>query len=661
MDIQKIKELLHEVQEYKKQLQGKWQRTGIVIYKLDYACKLRVLDLIESRLDKIENLLSIEKYNLAFIGQIGIGKTTAICHLFDLVFEEEKFNNAKRISEIFSTGSGRTTICEVVIKSSESKSSYIEIEPYDVSEIEEFIKEFCTYYWSKYRTILDAEHQHKIPEELNRAIMNMANLRADQKSKSINRIDNLIRKINSCEEFTKIVLERVELEKRVKSKIQISRKNISVVEEKIWLQEKFLNLNLGKEKLFLLPKRIYISVNKKIIDFQKYNNIKSIIDTRGIDRFIDPNGTSKVNDREDLSNYIRNENDTICLFAEDFNSAPLSTTPILKRYLTAESKDIKDKVILFVLPHKGQPEKVIGQDGRVNTREEGIHVKENQILDSLNKEKICFNSSNNIIFYDALQVYDEHNVLKYYHQPNDVVKSREIILVEINKVIERRRANLIEEARQLKLRFNLIKNGKAITPEEKALIEDLKKKIDDNYELKQYNSFENNFKDSLRSNYATVLRAINNRFGIYTLRGKDIYFDSTGITENIIRMNWIKPKSEISGAIQLIIENSDKNSVLKPVMETFLENIDETFEDLIISIGNQISQEIKFNRLSPQDYTNEFWTCIQGRWGRGSGYMVDVIREYIKQLTGIDLWLNNIIIESWQEDFIGNILRFLEE
>ena len=37
------------------------------------------------RLEEIKKILSIEKYKIVFIGTIGQGKTTAICHLFNLI------------------------------------------------------------------------------------------------------------------------------------------------------------------------------------------------------------------------------------------------------------------------------------------------------------------------------------------------------------------------------------------------------------------------------------------------------------------------------------------------------------------------------------------------------------------------------------------------
>lgn len=48
-----------------------------------------------TRLEVIERNLAIDKYTLAFIGTIGEGKTTAICHLFNFVGE---FNVSKTIA-----------------------------------------------------------------------------------------------------------------------------------------------------------------------------------------------------------------------------------------------------------------------------------------------------------------------------------------------------------------------------------------------------------------------------------------------------------------------------------------------------------------------------------------------------------------------------------
>src|SRR5688572_21787213 len=68
-----------------------------------------------ARLETIERNLDIDKYMLVFVGTIGEGKTTAICHLFNLVgeFSVSKTiggrtkKTIKEIQELLATGSGR--------------------------------------------------------------------------------------------------------------------------------------------------------------------------------------------------------------------------------------------------------------------------------------------------------------------------------------------------------------------------------------------------------------------------------------------------------------------------------------------------------------------------------------------------------------------------
>ena len=109
---------------------------------------IAALRTIRERLLRIQDLIKIEKYNLAFIGKIGVGKTTAICHLFNLILNQKKIikeddenREIQSVKEILSTASGRTTICEVVIRANNQIS--LEIDPYSEEEVQESIKVFC--------------------------------------------------------------------------------------------------------------------------------------------------------------------------------------------------------------------------------------------------------------------------------------------------------------------------------------------------------------------------------------------------------------------------------------------------------------------------------------------------------------------------------------
>ncbi len=353
-------------------------------------CSINSLKSISARLARIKGLLEIQDYNLVFIGKIGVGKTTAICHLFNLLREEEKTvgktgKTINKISELLSTGSGRTTICEVVIQPSVSKRSFLEIEPYSDDEVKEFIREVCIYFWNKEHD-QNSEVTDLPPAELLRAIRNITDLRDSQiEGKRVDKASELAQSSKNLDGFLKSVLERANLSRRNQTRLESLHDFESVEDEKKWLRNNFSNLNLGKMDKFSLPKRIYVGVSNKLIDFNKYPRFRSIIDTRGMD---------DARDRKDLSDYIRNQDNCICLFAEQFLAAPSNVSELLKRYLTRESRDIDTKVALLVLPRKGEPEDVVNLDGKVEDRDEGIEVRKNQIDDAFARENIKFSSEN---------------------------------------------------------------------------------------------------------------------------------------------------------------------------------------------------------------------------------------------------------------------------
>ncbi|MDJ0736212.1 MAG: hypothetical protein QNJ47_19475 [Nostocaceae cyanobacterium] len=160
------------------------KRLKDAIYKMESNSEINVINHIcisnlkskLERLEEIKKILSIEKYKIVFIGTIGQGKTTAICHLFNLISDFEvsktigkKTKNVIETKELLATGSGRTTICEVVLKA--SAKTYIEIEPYSIEEMESLIFEFCESIANK--DSFDSERQVMISAEIERAIRNI--------------------------------------------------------------------------------------------------------------------------------------------------------------------------------------------------------------------------------------------------------------------------------------------------------------------------------------------------------------------------------------------------------------------------------------------------------------------------------------------------------
>lgn len=109
-------------------------------------------EMMLEKLSELEKLLSVKEFNLVFIGQKGVGKTTAISNLFNLLIDRNvtgKGRSRKVIEEILETGAGGTTVCDVEINQSPTETSQILIEPYCDNDILNEIETFCNIIWKK--------------------------------------------------------------------------------------------------------------------------------------------------------------------------------------------------------------------------------------------------------------------------------------------------------------------------------------------------------------------------------------------------------------------------------------------------------------------------------------------------------------------------------
>jgi hypothetical protein len=205
---------------------------------------------MKNEIEEIEKALEIKKFNFIFIGKIGSGKTTAICHLFNLIGEFPDTKNGRqimKIEELFPTGSGRTTICEVFVKLSDK--TYIEIDPYTEEELKELIEHFAEVIFSR-ATPKDSEKDSQssakgvniLSEELERALRNIIDLKRksiknqDGKEHGIDDAEDHCKKMISegkaIDDFKKELFDRVNFNKRTEKKIE----HDSIIDEKFWIK-----------------------------------------------------------------------------------------------------------------------------------------------------------------------------------------------------------------------------------------------------------------------------------------------------------------------------------------------------------------------------------------------------------------------------------------
>jgi GTPase SAR1 family protein len=620
---------------------------------------INALSELHNRLRKIQGLLQIKTYDIVFIGQIGVGKTTSICHLLGLNLVEEKEidksgEKISIISELLTTGAGRTTICEVVISPTQESLSWIEIEPYSPTEIERFIKEVCVHFWAV-RHSKSASNELP-PAELLRAIRNIVDLKEETfktpegKRSKIDRGVELAKEYDQFNDFLNAVIIKAGLGSRNAVKIIQSGPTQDKQTEKRWLRSTFESLNLGRLQRCSLPQRIKIFASKSVLNLTDYPRIGSIIDTRGMD------GTS---DRADLQSYIRHSDKTICLFAEKFPSAPDKVTEILKKYVTTENQDISQRLALLVLHRDREPAKIIGCDGIVESLEEGIEIRRNDILTSFAQEKIPFREEN-IIFYDALEFYDDEKSLKTRYKASHVKDACHEKLQMIQDFVVKREEFLCQEVKICEKIFNDIRNGNILGPEEEQLIDNLQKKIQEHESSNFSIRFNRCYLKKIGDRHTSTFRAVNNRYGEYPLKEISIYFDAADLTEKTLRTHLSGGKDEIIGAIRLVHHHASIESGIKGIMEVLERQVEESFERLIQSVSEQAQSMVK-DALAPQSDDNDFWEAIISRWGQGKGYKDEVLESYKNELEDIESQLSSILTEAWNRNFMANILGFFIE
>lgn len=620
--------------------------------------KKRSLESKKERLKKINEILNIPKYKIVFIGTIGQGKTTAISHLFNLTgkFERQEEINKKSVKitktePLFSTASGRTTICEVIIKA--GNNTFIEIEPYSREIVETFINDFCE---SLYET--DSNEGESLPTELERAIRSFINLK---KTKINDKTVDLAKEAASkmeLEELKATALRNANLDERIFQQEDSKLFCPNGVDERTWLKENFDNINRGENKKFSLPREIFVHVSPQILGDSDLSFFDSVVDTKGIDE-------NPI--RPDLRDYIECE-DAICLFTTRYNDAPESNVrELMKYFLTQKSKNYEHRFVNFVMPHKGEPEKENDGD---NTWDTGVEIKKDVVLDVFKKLNLNF-LNENILFYDSLRFYDDRGRISQDYDEEDIQNAKNDIINIIKNLIMNRKIALSKEVDDIQESFLAIQNGKTLTDDDKKIINETVEEIKRLSDLKNripgfvFDEFIENYVDYYSNAYPAwnTKDAIHRNFGVYAVRNFDTFYDakvvSEGLDEDKMLRKFTKEiKEEIIKAIEHL---GDSHPDLESLTPEIIKRFEISYDKFIDDVGTEI--EINF-----RSYNNnyEFWSNLINRRGKGKGYNNDVITMLRRSLEVIDtrfgyVSANRILQDSTDRNWntaISQVLNF---
>lgn len=531
--------------------------------------------------------ISRDIYNLVFIGNIGVGKSTAISHLFNLIT-----NTEKGIETILHTSTGRTTVGQVTIEKSTHKAPSIHITPYSEEEFAQKIRDFCTYQWRKEKGVIE---EFKESQEISRAIKNMAALGSSKNNLTTKTIKDIINISLSEEDLFNKIKERINISKRTMTELSYNASQNQSSE--VWTKKTFQDVNNGLISTAPLPEEITIRTPSLELDKCLNGYTISIIDTKGIEDNIY---------REDLDDLIK-DGRSILVFCSSYSEAPQATIRDLIHRMNFALKIpyTPGKSTLLVLPKNEEGLNTTYDDGEpVDTVEEGYQHKEEQIRQEL-KTKI------DIKFYDktiddpnSIRSYLCNQIIKYkeFHL-NGALKLEQAIKDELTKIKEKPYRSAISKVQEEICHFL---EKKRLSFRLQGLPEDV------------INEF--------RKNHASSIWASVRRNGIYS--SVNFYYITSQFISHYVNTLSSKWRDELSTTIKLMRQKKEYYNASQQIViiETIVNN---AIDEFIVDIGNSTVDLYK-NQLQK----DPVWNLCAQEWGKGPGFKDRVC-------TRINLWMKN--------------------
>lgn len=336
-----------------------------------HAFERRLSEYIEE-LKRSAGLLLKRDHQVAFIGSIGVGKSTGICRMTGLVTPKDDGT----VVPVLEVGGGGITVCEVHLRTGPAYG--LIIEPRSDDEIRQDVADLADH-------VLKGNVQSEedgpsgtesqgISKEVARALRNMAGLAVqrpkglDGKRTTIDPAKALAEKFPTQREFVVEVLSRMELHRRDRRDVWYD--SATGKSPKAWLRDTFAAINNGRSAEFTLPKRIEVVVPDHLLNASDLT--VRFIDTKGIDR---------TAAREDIEVHLDDPH-TLAVLCSTFNNAPAAEARLLlERAKEAGVRGLEVNAALLVLPRPSEAlaMKDDATSTPVESTDEGYELKAEQI------------------------------------------------------------------------------------------------------------------------------------------------------------------------------------------------------------------------------------------------------------------------------------------
>jgi hypothetical protein len=584
-------------------------------------------------LKEIEKIYFLDTLKIAFIGQVGVGKSTIISSLLPKIklnskeiYEKKKGKTEKiskdkfiKKSSLLPVGDGRTTLAPItVFTKKDLKEFKIKIEMFNRKEVEETVENYLNYF------LLENEERKNYPlvtSELRSYLYH----RVLKKYVVKNLQKKLKRRDSIEEEFEKYLKENKKKKEKIKNElidliyekinfnddtvlnITYNEKNFENLFKKNPLFKTYLLETLENKRLRFIKevlKKInngefsYITLPKKIEVYVRGKENLILMDTKGTEKY---NNNSQFRD----SYYVNSE---IEKFAKDDSIISI----FISSLEDAPSFDIRE-----IFAEKSLKEKFNYKSGLLISLKKEIDTETYEKKLSDCKIELPELKDYTGFYYAYYNFFDtipelytagidkEESFFDYIHRINAnrlnfLNSKKELLYKAINdKFYLFQNALTEEEFKQISNLIDFIKNEKVF------VVEELRKKM---------KSIKEELIEMMKKTHHMVIYAMTRRYGKYA--GFDFLAYMRIKADNYIEV--------YEKMIEERVEDKLKQTALKKEIR---EKINRIFKVFFIEEGNKLKEKA-YQYVEYFKNDKEFWEKTVSEYGKGTGYKQRVINHF---------------------------------